>query len=227
MQSSRGVLKAGLSCIVVVVVTGCAEEAPPFQEGQGQDANEGAVYPAGPYGIEKGATIANYQFIGFPNPTVDKGELREVQLADFYNPTGTDSFPTDSLYGARPKPIVVLLTVSASWCAPCQYEAEFVLPGLHEKYAPMGAEFLFNLADGPTPGKPAEVKHLVSWTTKYDTAWPSWVDPSYKLGALFESDAFPANIIIDTRTMEIVEIIAGVPEADGPFFDTFEEVLAR
>ena len=53
-------------------------------------------------------------------------------------------------------------------------------------------------------------------------AWDA-VDPSYQLGALFPSSSFPANIIVDTQDMTIVEVIAGVPE-DG-FWKKLSDLL--
>lgn len=227
MRRLQNLLTVALVGALGALALGCAEEAPPFPEGQGQTPNPSAVYPAGPYGVEKGAIIANYKFVGFPTPLLDKAALREIQLADFYNPTGSESFPAGSIYGERPKPKALMLGVSAVWCAPCQYENEVILPVEYEKYAPLGVEFFLQLADGPSVGKPAETKHLVSWVTKYDTAWPAVIDPSYKLSSLFEADAFPANMIIDTKTMKLVEIIAGVPEQGGPFFDALDDLLAQ
>ncbi len=202
-------------------------EAPDFEDGQGQEAKYAPVlYPVGPYGLEVGSVIENFQFVGYPNAALEQGELRSMQLADFYNPTGDEVYPEGSLHGAgEPKPTVIMLVVSAVWCGPCNYEADAILPGEHEEYSPRGAEFLLVLADGPTPGITATFNHLKNWTTKYDTNWPSAIDPSYKLSALFVQQAFPQNMLIDTKTMKIVEVIAGVPEAGSSFFDTLEAHL--
>ena len=47
-----------------------------------------------------------------------------------------------------------------------------------------------------------------------------------KLAALFQADAFPANMIIDLKTMKIVDVIAGVPEEGGAFWKAYEKLLA-
>jgi hypothetical protein len=213
MQKLQTLVSLALVSLVSVAVVGCAEEAPPFPEGQGQEPDASALYPEGPYGIDKGSVIANYEFVGFPNPSLDTGNLRPIQMADFYNPTGEDVYPAGSLYGeGNPKPKALLITVAAVWCGPCNLEARDILPDEYLELHPKGVEFFLNLADGPTGGVPAETKHLVNWTTKYGTSWPSVIDPSYKLSALFSADAFPANLIIDTTTMKIVDVIAGVPD---------------
>jgi hypothetical protein len=156
--------------------------------------------------------------------------LQLIQLADFYNPDGQQTFAADSPYGAGPKPKALLINVSSVWCGPCNYEADQVLPGEYLKYQPQGGEFLLQLADGPTPGTAAESKHLFNWTQKYDVNYPATIDPTYKLSSLFESDAFPANMIIKTSDMTIVEVISGAPEPGSPsgdaFWGTFEKVLS-
>lgn len=201
--------------------------APAFPEGQGQSDQIFKAYPPGPFGIGKGSVIANYQFIGYANALKNSQALQNLELADFYNPTG-DAVHEDGsvLEVGSPKPKALLLAVSAVWCGPCNYEADEVLPGEYLKYKPQGGEFFVQLADGAVPGNPATTKSLFNWTSKYDVDYPMAVDPSYKLGALFEAEAYPANIIIKTSTMEIVEVIAGAPEPGSSFWTTYEKVLS-
>ncbi len=201
-------------------------QAPDFADEQGQVTHVDVAYPAGPYGLEIGSIAENYKFIGYPNPQNDQENYYEIQLADFYNPTGDEVYPEGSVHGAgKDKPTVLLVAVAAVWCGPCQYENAEILPGEHLEYAPRGAEFLLQLADGPTVGTPAKFSHLKTWTTKYDTAWPAVIDPSSKLSELFAADAFPANILIDTTTMEILDIVAGVPPEGDAFYATLEAHL--
>jgi hypothetical protein len=210
------------------LASGCDESvmAPPFPEGQGQAPRTGPPYPGGPYGIEKGAVIANFSFPGFPDPSSDKSETFTLQLADFYNPTGEDVYPEGSVHGAGlPKPRALLVNVGAVWCQPCQYEADKVLPPHYEEFSPLGVEFFFILVDGPNVGTAATFNNLIAWTTKYETFWPSVIDPQYTVGSLFKSAAFPVNILIDTQTMEIVEAVAGLPEEDGPLFSALDELV--
>lgn len=226
----------------VLAFTGCVPEttsnddpdveAPAFEEGQGQDPHAAVEYPAGPYGLEIGSIAENYKFVGYPNPAADQDNYYEIQLADFYNPTGDGVFPEGSVHGAgNPKPTVLLVTVAAVWCGPCNLEASEAA-AMYEEFESRGAGFLLQLADGPTVGTPAKFSHLKTWTTKYDNAWPSVIDPTSKLSELFEADAFPANILIDTTTMEIVEIVAGAVSSDPSsqiytpaFFDLMEDYL--
>ena len=213
------------------------DDPPTFPGGQGQDPIKPAAYPAGPYGISKGSIIANYQFVGYINSVVNNQTMQAIQLADFYNPHGRDPsyqpaspaeddrlYPEGSPYGAgNKKPTVLALDVASVWCGPCNNEAKVELPPRYAKYAPCGGQFLLQLADGPTPGTPATPTHLYNWTKKYVEDFPAVIDPSYKLSALFKSDAFPANFIIDTTTMEIVEVISGVPSES--YWAKYEQLL--
>jgi hypothetical protein len=237
----KALLACGLGLFVSAGLLGCGSEGGggddstptpdqigqkhDFTPGQGQPGTDALAYPKGPYGIGKGSIIANYKFVGLPNSQAS-GDLFGIQLADFYNPDGVSVYPENHPMGAgKPKPKVLLIDVASVWCGPCNYEADQVLPPLYAKYHPKGGEFLLQLADGPTPGIAAEPKHLYNWTKKYAVDYPATIDPSYKLGALFEADAFPANMIIDTTTMTIVEVIAGAPEAGGAFWKKYESLL--
>jgi hypothetical protein len=206
---------------------GCDDNlAPPFPEGQGQAPDPGSPYPSGPYGVAVGDVIQNFAFVGYPNPVEDNQEAVEIELAEFWNPTGTDTYSEESVLGpGELKPTVLVVVVSAVWCGPCQFESAELLPGEHAKYQPRGAEFMLQLADGPSPGSPAEFSNLTTWTTKYKTPFPAVIDPAYKLGSQFPSNAFPANILIDTKTMEVLEIVAGVPEEGSAFFQQLEAHL--
>jgi hypothetical protein len=201
--------------------------APAFPDGTGQAGHSELTYPGGPYGVGKGSIIANYKFVGYANAMKVSDALQPLQLAEFYNPTGAGVYEAGSVMevGAA-KPKALLIDVASVWCGPCNYEADQVLPGLHQKYKPQGGEFLLQLADGGTPGKAATPKNLFNWTQKYDVDYPATIDPTYKLSALFDQDAFPTNMIINTTTMEIVEVIAGAPEEGSSFWKIYEKVLA-
>ena len=200
--------------------------APAFPEGTGQQAHGAKAYPAGPYGVGKGSIIANYKFVGYANAQKINNALQAIELADLYNPTGDAVYEEGSVMevGAK-KPKVLLIDVSSVWCGPCNYEADVTLPALYEEYKPRGGEFLLNLADGVTPGKSATTKSLYNWTTKYKVDYPATIDPTYKLSALFDQDAFPSNMIIDLKTMEIVDVVAGAPEPGSSFWKKYEQLL--
>jgi hypothetical protein len=214
-------------CVLVVagMAIGCGSEAPPFPRGQGQVKGAGQSYPSGPYGVTRGSVISNYEFVGFPRP-LDETKLVPIRLADFYNPTGDGVYPDDSpIAPGEPLPKALLLDVSAVWCQPCQVESKTILPKEYEEYGPRGAEFLLLLSESAAQGVPASEKDLKTWTSEFDLVFPSVIDPDYTLGSLFVGAALPTNIVIDTRTMKIAELVSGIPKPDSPLYTKLEELL--
>lgn len=229
----RSFLALGIAATLAALLGGCgSEEAPPFPEGQGQEANSGIAYPSGPYGVTKGSTIDNYSLVGFPDSTVaaDPNATVPIQLSDFYNPTGEDVFPEGSVYGAgQPKPRALLIDISALWCSPCQFEAQKILPGLYAKYQPLGAELLMNIAESGQNGVPAAPKDLKSWVTTFKTPFPAGIDSTRKLPTNFSpGSSFPVNILVDTRDMKIVYVLAlALKEEDDPLLGALDALLAQ
>jgi hypothetical protein len=199
--------------------------APPaFSDTTGEAAVPQAAYPAGPYGVVIGSVIEDFQFVGFQDAHKTTASMQSVNLSDFYNPHarvasytppagGQDDryFPTTAGYEAagQLKPTVLLVQIASVWCGPCNNEAATILPPKHTTYLPCGGEFLVQLADSETPGTPATPKNLEEWTIKYLISYPSAIDPSYKLDPLYAADVFPQNFMIDTTTMQIVDILPG------------------
>jgi hypothetical protein len=198
-------------------------KAPEFPENSGQAAKATIAYPPGPYGINVNSIAPDYEWVGYQNPSLKNDALQSIRLSDFYNPHANDPsyVPEDAehddrlfhseIYGiGKPKPKALAIDIASVWCGPCNTEAKVDLPPRHLKYKPLGGEFLLQLGDGATGGKAATPKDLFNWTKKYKVDFPATIDPDYKLGELFVKNAWPANVIIDTRTMKIVAAVAGV-----------------
>jgi hypothetical protein len=198
--------------------------APAFPESSGQAAKPVIAYPPGPYGINVNSIAPDFEWVGYQNPSLKNDAMQTIRLSDFYNPHADDPtyVPEDpehddrlfhtELYGiGTPKPKALAVDIGSVWCGPCNQEAKEDLPPLHLKYKPLGGEFLLQLGDGATGGKAATPKDLFNWTKKYKVDFPATIDPDYKLGELFPKNAWPANVIINTRTMKIVTAVAGVP----------------
>jgi len=219
-----------LACVafgaVALTVSGCSKEAAPtpppaFMDNTGEAKNT-LTYPAGPYGIGIGSTIANYDFVGYANAKATTSSMQAISLSDFYNPHGKDPtykpaspaeddrlFPAGSGYAAQAKPTVLLIDIASVWCGPCNQEAGTILPMKHLQYAACGGEFLLDLHDSNTPGTTATPNNLYNWTKSYRVDYPAAIDPSYKLDQVFAADAFPNNVTLDTTTMKIVDVVAG------------------
>jgi hypothetical protein len=241
VRNHRILTGLGLGAALALGALGCNEDGtngsvlPPVDRPL---TAEKPTYPAGPYNVQPGDVIADYAFEGFANPLLASGELKPILLSDFYNPHADDPsyapadpsvddrlFPKDSPYAAgTPKPKALGIDIGAIWCGPCNYEAKIELPPRRLKYHPIGGEFLFQLADGATQGVTATQKDLVNWTKKYKVDYPSTIDTDKQLAALFDANAYPANMIIDLRTMRIVAVVAGVP--DEAYWTKFEATIA-
>ena len=213
-----------------LLLTGCTSgsgEPPEPIPGSG-GIDPGDLYPEGPYGTSIGSVIKNYRFPGYTRPGNGLGEATrgDVALGDFFNPDGNGTYPEDSPYDPGGEiPRAVVINVSAVWCGPCKFEAKNILPEEYEHYKPLGTEIMLVLADSINPGEAADFGNLDNWVSTYDALYPSVIDPDYQMGALFDTNSFPANFIVDTRDMTIVEIVTGVPQQG--FWDKVEEVISQ
>lgn len=205
-----------LALVATLLGVGCVSGAgePPSPLPGSSAALGDAAYPEVEHGTSVGQIIPPYVFDGYVNSSEGIGAdfVRPLSLADFYNPTGDQLYGEDSPFEAgTPKPRGLVINVSAVWCGPCKFEAQEVLPGEYAKYEPLGGELLLVLADSQNPGEAASFSHLDGWTTAFDVQYPAVIDPRYQLGALFDQSQFPANFLIDTRTMQIVAMVVGIP----------------
>ncbi len=211
------------------------EIAPAFGDDptdHGQPAPAQIAYPD-VVGWEIGRAIPNLVFLGYANylDPVTGGELRFLQMSDFYNPTGDGLFPEDAPYGAgSPKPRALLLDISAVWCGPCKYESEVVLPAAYAKYGAQGGGFLTLLLEGndPSTGEPATYLELETWAASYGVETPLALDPN-GYAKPFLDGGWPTNVIIRTQDMKMIHASAGVPELDSPsgssFWSLYEQVM--
>jgi hypothetical protein len=169
----------------------------------GVTATQQPVYPAGPYGSAVGATIANLSFLGWRDPAAagyDRANFETVRLSDFYNPSGEQSGPR-----------VLVLNASAVWCSVCRAEYTHLLRDqVYASYRPMGVEILGVLFED-NDGLPARPQDLELWggASGFQVTFPLVLDPGFKSGVYFDSDATPMNMIIDTQTMKILRIDMG------------------
>jgi hypothetical protein len=197
------------------------------------------TYPAGPYGFTAGATLGDATFQGFANAQVDYTAPQHLSFHDFYNPHADDPsyqpagpecddrlFPPGSPYGAgTKKPVALLVDIGAPWAGPCNAEAKSLLNGKYAMYEPCGGEFFYQLAEGANPGVPPDESLLQTWATNYKVEYPITYDPSRELEPFYQAGFFPAGVVVDTRTMKIVYLTLGVP--DAAFWQTFESQLDK
>jgi hypothetical protein len=161
-----------------------------------------ADYPAGPYGIARGATIQNLEFLGWKHPDLanyDVANFEKVRLSDFYNPDGRSDLK------------LLAVNASAVWCSVCRAEYQDMnANGTYAMYRAEGVEILGTLFqdDAYYPAQPSD---LTNWgaVANHAVKFPLVLDPGFKMGAYFDSDATPLNLLIDVRTMTIVLVTMG------------------
>jgi len=133
----------------------------------------------------------------------------------------------------RPRPLALLIDMSARWCSVCQDEAKNVLPAKITKYrfdeannADGRGEFMTDLAESLHQGVPASYSDADKWAKGFKIDVPVVVDPEYQFEPtmILGEAAWPANFIVDTRTMTIVEIWPGSPNAS--FWTKYDQVIA-
>jgi hypothetical protein len=160
------------------------------------------AYPAGPYGTIRGATIENLSFTGWRHPDAaayDVAKFETVRLSDFYDPDGHTG--------------VKLLAINASavWCGVCRSEYQDMnKTAVYSTVHPKGIEILGSLFED-SQYYPAQPRDLHNWgvPTSFNVKFPLVLDPGFKLGAFFDSDATPLNLLVDVRTMTIVQVTMG------------------
>jgi hypothetical protein len=160
------------------------------------------TYPAGPYGTGLGATLADYSFLGWHDPVAasyDETKLEEVSLSEYYDPDGTK--------GIR----LLWINASAVWCSVCRTEMKDIKnQGVRATFAPQGVQMLVTLFEDKNSG-PAKPLDLHNWGSApaHLIDFPLVLDPGFKLGAFFTSDATPLNLLVDARTMKIIDATMG------------------
>ena len=158
-------------------------------------------YPAGPYGTGLHATLENFGFLGWRDPVAaayDETKLEEVHLADFYNPDG------------RTDVKLIWINASAVWCSVCQAEMRDIRDNqVHASFGPRGVQMIVTLFEDKNSG-PARPIDLHNWGSKgFAIDFPLLLDPGFKLGTFFTSDATPLNMLVDARTMQVVDAQMG------------------
>jgi len=165
------------------------------------------AYPLGPYGYGLGAVIDNLEFWGWHDPVAsgyDTSKLERVRLGDFYDPNGTTTE-------------LVVLNASAVWCTVCQAEMrDMKRDGTYEAFRQRKAQVFGTLfQDGSSdPAKPSDLS-LWGSSQARAIAFPLVLDPALKMGPYFSSDATPLNLVIDARTMKIINVMMGYDSTPG------------
>ena len=186
-----------------IVDPGVAHEGGGIEAGSGLTTGSGGVaYPTGPYGHDVGTIIQNFKFMGMVNPmeanyVADENTLSTISLADYYNPDGNPD-----------RPVAMLVNASALWCSVCQTEAQQSVAN-YAYWRTRGVVFVTAIFED-NDAQPSELEDIEYWSQKFKLEYPVVLDPKLTLGVFFDKSASPFNMIINTRTMEIVKAEEGL-----------------
>ncbi len=150
-------------------------------------------YPAGPYGINPGDTVADFCLQGYLS--WNQQTLVPMALHDYFDWAGASGNS------------VLFLSAGMTWCGPCNSEAT-QLPQVSKNMAGKGAVIFQVLLDGPTYGVGSTEMDLIAWLNKYK--FPFWevMDPM-RITASYFPTPHPPALIIDMKTMHVLKGLHG------------------
>jgi hypothetical protein len=170
-------------------------------------------YPRGSYGTKAGNVEAGACFQGWFDPTTEPhtdAALESISLGNFFDPTGS-------------KYELLLVNSAALWCTVCKAEHK-TLPQHYTELAPHGLALVSALFQN-NAAEPASVSDLKQWVETFGTNFPMVLDPDYQLGTYASAETAPLNLVIDARTMQIVETFVG--DQGSVLWPLIEDELAR
>lgn len=159
-------------------------------------------YPAGPYGVGVGSTLEDFAFLGWRDPVTseyDIERLETVRLSEFYNPDGRSDVK------------LIWINASAVWCTVCRAEMKDInIQDIKGTMGPKGLQLIETLFED-NDSLPAKPLDLQKWGQVVDHSidFPLLLDPGFKLGAFFTSDATPLNMLVDATNMRILDATMG------------------
>lgn len=163
-------------------------------------------YPTGTFGTlpsthnpqtgkvgSRGNLIENFKFKGYFNGT----EFKDVQMADFYDPTGS-------------KYKIIHMQAAAVWCSVCEHEMEVKKP-VENKLKDQGVAFITVMIEGASENQASVKSDVDLWLNKFKPGYAIVLDPlREKLGVFFDGNSLPWNAYIDARSMEVLQAGVGV-----------------
>lgn len=194
---------------------GCGTNKPEIPEELLSDSNgaSGADYPEGPYGTDKGDLAANSTFRGWREPLTSEhtsATLEDISFSDYYDPSGR----TYEL---------LLVNSAALWCSVCQSEHR-TLPEHYAEYSGRGLALVSALFQDEA-ANPADLNDLKAWVERFDVPYPMGLDPDFQLGVYATADSAPLNLLVDARSMQIIEKFIG--DSSTTLWNLVDDELSR
>jgi len=153
----------------------------------------GASYPATGCGYNLGDVVDDYSWTG--RLAGISSPVTTLNLHDYYNPDGSKQYR------------YMLITVSAFWCQACKDEAP-QLAGVQTKYGPKGVFVMTDIAQKIDQSL-ADQGDVDAWINAYKMTTAVVTDSDFVLSAFFKPSQMPLDLIIDLKTMKIVQKAIG------------------
>lgn len=146
----------------------------------------------------RGERIPNFAFQGYRDGD-RSGGLETISLSEYYDP-------------AQKRHKVLHLLAAATWCAICSSELEAAVSA-KEPLAAEGVVFFEVIVSGAAPGKGPSLAEVDEWVSRHKANFSVGIDVrARRLGTVgVDPAAMPHDILIDTRTMEILDSSVGAP----------------
>lgn len=165
-------------------------------------------------GTRRGDRIPNLTFQGYIDGDRSKG-LRSISLADYFDP-------------ALRRYKILHIEVAATWCAICSSVAKATVLA-KEPMARKGVAYIEIIVAGPTVGAGPALEEVTGWMDRHHSNFTTAIDVrARRLGALgVTGEVIPWDILVDTRTMEILDSAGGAPLDIVQFDELFLDFVTK
>lgn len=205
--SSTGRCAALAAIVLAAAATLCAcgqEQKTPFADVDvvGRNVNpDGIPYPSDRWGGHPrdgdtaGDRIPNFSFRGYPESDRSH-DLQVVSLADYFDP-------------AQKRNKVLMLVAVVGWCPHCEAQTDRMVQAASDLRAE-GAVTIETLMQGTEPGVLPAREDLDIFANDHHTTFTVVFDSDgRRIRSVTPVNEVPWNSLIDTRTMEILNITKG------------------
>jgi hypothetical protein len=176
-----------------------------------------AAYPPPPYGTKQGSVVQDLCFQGWNDPAAadyDPTKMEQICLSDFH---------------ADPDARLLLIEASAIWCVACKFEygGSGDRPSLAkqlEQRKSKGFRILGTIFQNGA-SHPASANDAAQWASTYSLSFPFVVDDEHKIGLFSSPNVAPFNMLVDTKSMEMVLSLEG--DEPAVLFGKVDQFLAQ
>lgn len=165
------------------------------------------VYPTTGISTQPGGVIANHTWQGYVNEST---QVSAVSMADYHDCAGQKGINS------------LLIAVSATWTGTCQEQAKTLTDKMTNEWEALGIRVLTLMIED-ADSKPATTDTALQWKQQYGlTSTTVAADPQFFFSQLASGGAIglPFLVVVDTRTMTLVETQEGYPFDETSLVET-------